>query len=47
MARGKECPHCGAYMYAVSEKEEPRGTYVVYVCRNNRCSHTEKVFEEK
>ena len=47
MAKGKECPYCGSYMYAVSEKEVQRGAYVVYVCRNNHCGHTEKVFEEK
>ena len=32
-------------MLAQEEKEEPMGTYVVYVCR--ACGHTEKVFEPK
>ena len=47
MAKGKKCPSCGSSMYAESEKEEPRGSWVVYICRNGKCKHTEKVFESK
>lgn len=47
MAKGKKCPqsNCGYYMLAIDEKEEPRGTYVVYQCR--ACGFTERVFEPK
>lgn len=47
MAKGKKCPYCGSIMYAQSEEEQPKGSYVVYICRNGTCKHTEKVFEEK
>jgi hypothetical protein len=54
MARGKRCPCCGYYMYALREAYQTAGTYVTYVCRNQRCqrcrgqcTHTEKVFEGK
>lgn len=47
MAKGKKCPYCGNYMYAESEKQEPAGSYVVYVCNNVKCKHKEKVFEPK
>jgi len=47
MAKGKKCPYCGTVMYAQSEKEEPMGNWVVYVCRNGKCGHSEKVFESK
>jgi benzoyl-CoA reductase/2-hydroxyglutaryl-CoA dehydratase subunit BcrC/BadD/HgdB len=45
MAKGKKCPYCKTVMYAQSEKKEPKGSYVVYVCRNGNCNHTEKTFE--
>jgi predicted nucleic-acid-binding Zn-ribbon protein len=47
MARGKKCPVCGHYMYAEKEVTEKQGTTVWYVCRNNQCKFTEKVFEPK
>lgn len=47
MAKGKKCPYCSTVMYAQSEEETPRGYYVVYVCRNGNCKHSEKVFEDK
>lgn len=47
MAKGKKCPYCGTVMYAQEEKEEAKGVWVVYVCRNGDCKHTEKVFESK
>lgn len=47
MAKSKMCPikTCGYYMIAVEEKEEPRGSYVVYECR--ACGFRERVFEPK
>ncbi len=45
MAKGRKCPYCKATMYADSEKKEPMGSTVVYICRNNMCKHTEKTFE--
>ena len=47
MAKGKMCPqkNCGYYMLAIEEKEEPKGSYVVYECR--ACGFREKVFEPK
>lgn len=47
MAKGKKCPQCGHYMYAEEEKEEPKGSWVTYVCRNGNCNFIEKVFESK
>ncbi|QHI35962.1 hypothetical protein IMCC3317_13100 [Kordia antarctica] len=47
MAKGKKCPSCKTSMFAQSEKVEPKGIYVVYVCRNGNCRHTEKTFESK
>lgn len=47
MAKGKKCPYCGTIMYAQDEREEPKGSWVHYVCRNGRCKHEEKVFEGK
>lgn len=47
MAKGKKCPYCKHIMYAQSEKEEPKGNTVVYVCRNGSCNHKEKIFESK
>lgn len=47
MAQGMKCPqsNCGYWMYAVSEQEEPQGTYVVYRCR--ACGFEARVFERK
>ena len=47
MAKGKTCPqsNCGYYMIAIDEKEQPRGSYVVYKCR--ACGFTERVFDPK
>ena len=47
MAKGEKCPYCKSIMYAQSEIEESKGNYVVYVCRNGNCKHTEKIFESK
>lgn len=47
MARGKYCPMCGSYMYALHEKETRRGTIVIYECRGGRCRFREKVFESR
>jgi hypothetical protein len=46
MARGKKCPECGSYMYADKEDDQAEGRYVTYVCPNNECKFTEKVFEK-
>ncbi len=45
MAKGKKYPSCNTIMYAQSEKEEPKGNYVVYISRNGNCKHIEKTFE--
>ena len=47
MAQGMKCPqsNCGYWMYAISEKEEPKGSYVVYKCR--ACGFEVRVFERK
>jgi predicted nucleic acid-binding Zn-ribbon protein len=34
--REGKCPQCGYYMYAVEEKEGPKGSWVVYECRNEK-----------
>jgi hypothetical protein len=47
MAKGKKCPQCGYYMFAVEEKEEPMGYWIIYECRNGNCKFREKVFESK
>lgn len=45
MAEGKQCPSCGASMYAEREDDERAGRYVTYVCQDRDCGHREKVFE--
>jgi len=45
MAKGKNCPQCGFYMFAKKETQRPAGTEVIYQCR--KCSFEEKVFEDK
>jgi hypothetical protein len=47
MAKGRRGPYCGNWMYAESEEEQPKGSWVVYVCRNSSCKHKEKIFESK
>lgn len=47
MAKGKKCPQCGYYMYALKEDDQPKGTWVLYECRNQKCRFQEKVFEDK
>jgi hypothetical protein len=47
MARGKKCPQCGTHMFALTETDEPMGSWVVYECRNGTCKFREKVFEDK
>lgn len=47
MAKGKKCPQCGAYMQAIKEDEQPKGTWVVYECLNGNCKFQEKVFESE
>ena len=39
MAQGEICPKCGYYMYALVEKEDIEGTWIVYECRNERCKY--------
>lgn len=45
MAQGMKCPHCKYWMYAISEKEQPAGTDVIYKCR--ACGAEIRVFESK
>ena len=47
MAKGKTCPECKHSMFAVSETDEPKGSWVVYECRSVQCKFREKVFEPK
>jgi hypothetical protein len=37
VAPAERCPACREVMYADQEKYMPKGTDVVYVCRNGRC----------
>ncbi len=37
MAPTKKCPECQMTMYGDEKKYEPRGTTVVYICRNGAC----------
>jgi hypothetical protein len=46
MAKGKNCPMCGYYMYALEEDVQPMGSWVTYLCRASKCSFREKVFED-
>lgn len=53
MGRGLKCPECKMSMYADKEDYQPKGTWVVYVCRNGTCDsvkrgfpYKEKIFEE-
>lgn len=47
MAKGKKCPQCdcSVSMYALTETDEPCGSWVVYQCP--KCKFEEKVFESK
>ncbi|MCG2721875.1 MAG: hypothetical protein L6290_07655 [Thermodesulfovibrionales bacterium] len=47
MAQGDICPKCGYYMYAISEKEDLDGSWIVYECRNERCKYRMKSFESQ
>ena len=47
MAQGEICPKCGYYMYALVEKEDIEGTWIVYECRNEMCKYRMKVFENQ
>lgn len=47
MARGRTCPQCGMNMFAIEEKYEPAGTWVVYECLNDKCKFRLKQFEDK
>lgn len=42
MVQGKICPQCGYYMYALSEEEEPGGTWILYECRSESCKFQEE-----
>ncbi len=56
MAKGMKCRLCQSPMYAESEDNQPKGRWVVYVCRSSRCPDSvatdgrypnkEKVFED-
>lgn len=45
MAKGKNCPECKSIMFALREDVQPKGTWVYYQCRNDKCKFEEKVFE--
>lgn len=53
MAKGRKCSECDRIMYAQTEKYEPMGTTVTYICRNGGCASVkrgypsmDKVFEK-
>ena len=47
MARGKRCPECGSPMYAQEEKHEPKGSWVIYVCRSGTCPNSKRRYPAK
>ena len=47
MAKGKKCPQCGTYMYALKEDRQKEGTWVTYQCTNGNCKFEERIFESK
>ena len=46
-AKGMKCPNCSAYMWAEKEDEQPKGSWVYYLCRNMTCNNRVKIFESK
>jgi hypothetical protein len=42
MAPVERCPSCRQVMYAQDERYMPKGTEVVYVCRNGSCPTMQK-----
>lgn len=46
MAKGKKCPQCGTFMYAIKEDHQPKGTWVTYQCRNGKCKFECREFED-
>jgi hypothetical protein len=44
MAKGRRCQECRTAMYAQTEKYEPKGTWVTYVCRNGGCASVKRGF---
>lgn len=54
MAKGRKCPECGMAACADREDYQPRGNWVMYVCRRGSCPSVkrgfpwkERVFEAK
>ena len=47
MVQGKICQKCRYYMYALSEEDEPGGTWILYECRNESCKFRERVYEKQ
>lgn len=50
MGRGLRCQVCKETMYAGDEKYESRGTWVTYICRNDKCANyvrSHRRFQEK
>lgn len=47
MAPTKYCPECRKPMYAQDERHEPKGTTVVYVCRNGDCASAKRGYPYK
>ncbi|PTT76550.1 hypothetical protein DD829_13930 [Chryseobacterium sp. HMWF035] len=45
MAQGRACSQCGYHMYAIQEKAEKEGCYIIYKCRNTKCGMKESHFE--
>jgi len=46
MAKGKNCPDCGYYMFALEELDIPDGKWVKYQCLDQKCKKIVKVFEK-
>ena len=47
MRKTRYCPECKSVMYAQDEKYEPKGTWVVYICRNGTCPSVKRGFPAK
>ena len=45
MVKGKKCPACGHKMVTISEKDVPKGSWIVYECSS--CRFMEIIFESK
>jgi hypothetical protein len=47
MAPVKKCPECKYVMRADPGKDEPKGTWYVYICQNGTCPSVKRGFPYK